>query len=655
MLVTKAEPIIKALDGVRVVIIDCETRSIKPHIDHKILAGVAVQPLNGQGWYLPVRHVDVENNASFVELKKLIKALVGKTLVMHNARFDTAVLKQEGFDLSQEDLLDTIVMMRLVKEDEPNYRLKALAKKYLDPTAGNTERKITAYRAQLTKKGLPNTYDQIPTEVIHPYVMDDLRFTQGLYLLTLPLIEKRNLVKLLELEKELTKTLLCMEEYGFKIDRDHVVKQKEQLTLLSERLTKELFEIAGEEFAYTKPDDLDRVFAAVGIHSPKSTEKTQRQCWDKGVLRAIKHPLAQTLVKLKAVDKLNKNYYDNIIANTDSNDVLHGSFNQAGARTSRLSASNPNLQNLPTYEEEILGDELKGGTIGKVRGSFIPRPGKLLLSIDWKQVEMRVFADYAKEENFIKAFELGLDIHAITALSAIGTAPPKSDVTAYENWRRDGKNFGFGILYGLGITGLAIRLGRSKAEARKVNDRFATQAPKAKRFMNDVKRVCTERGYVRDRFDRRRYLTPEFAYQAINFLVQGTSATMIKTSLNRLHKSLVLYASQVVSTIHDENVIEIPYVEAEEVIPIIVRDMEDWDMFSVPIKCDLDWSPVRWSEKYSLNCERCNGNGTVADRPEDEIFNAFYNNDRRLLNSVKLLTCPRCEGKRFDLTKIKRT
>ena len=175
-LVNTADPIIRAISGSPVVVIDTETSSLHTWRDGKVLAGIGVRPLGGPSFYLPFRHAD-SDNAPLSELEKLSVALRGHTLMGHNIAFDLAVLWQEGVDLVDESTLCTVVITRLVSEDEPSYKLKRLAKKYLDDAAGESEKMLKQYMR--THKLA--TYDQVPAPVILPYALDDLRFPEGLY------------------------------------------------------------------------------------------------------------------------------------------------------------------------------------------------------------------------------------------------------------------------------------------------------------------------------------------------------------------------------------------------------------------------------------------------------------------------------------------
>ncbi|KKL05405.1 hypothetical protein LCGC14_2606350, partial [marine sediment metagenome] len=240
-LTTKAAPIVEALSNSDVAIVDTETSSLYPWRDGKILAGIGVKPLGGEMFYLPVRHKNGGKQASHKQLQLVCEALRGKTLVFHNPKFDLAVLWQDGIDLVDEEVLDTVVLVRLVAENEPSYELKRLAKKFVDATAGESQKALKA----LMKKMGWETYDQVPADMIaDPYVTDDLRFTEGLYVKAWPFIKKRGLEELLELEKRLTKKLFHIERRGFQLDPEYVESEFETVSTLIDALEEEAYEYA---------------------------------------------------------------------------------------------------------------------------------------------------------------------------------------------------------------------------------------------------------------------------------------------------------------------------------------------------------------------------------------------------------------------------
>ena len=297
-----------------------------------------------------------------------------------------------------------------------------------------------------------------------------------------------------------------------------------------------------------------------------------------------------------------------------------------------------------------------------------------LFLADWSGQELRVLADYSSEEGLIRAFELGLDVHKLAAHAALGEAP--TDEVEAKWWRNKGKEINFGTLYGIGDTNLAKRMKCTKEEAEKFKENYFRHYSRVKKFIDQVystieKRLtisckthgefCVDwcesekirRGWIKNIWGRRRYLTQNESYKGVNYLIQGTAADLMRSTNWKLYDKLKEYKTRIVLPIHDEFVFDMPYTEAREVIPIIVDTMTTCDKLKVPLKVDLKWAPVRWSESYSLSCDECDGNGKIFSLTEDERFDTLVKNDWDTLNSLTSEPCAECAGTGFNLKKIK--
>jgi len=678
-LVNKAAPIVKSLGDANVVVLDCETKSLRPHQHGKILAGLGVKPLNGESFYLPFRHKNgTFKQASLSQLLILGEALRGRTLVYHNPKFDLAVLKNDGLDLVNEETLDTVVLVRLVSEEEPSYELKRLAKKYIDESAGERERELK----KLMKKMGWETYDQIPAEMIQDYVDGDLEYTEWFFIRSMATIKRRDaanlknragketrlLADVFDLEKKLTPWLFKMEERGIRLNKSHVKQELAKAKKLTKELESACYVAAGCEFNLHSPPQVRKIFERKGIRSKIKTKKG-KDSYSADALKLIKHPLAAALASFRGAKNI-LDYYAGFDGLMDSEGILHCSFHQAGARTGRFSSRDPNLQNIPVEEldaNEMITDRYDDGHAiatltkeelegyGAVRAAFIPRPGCFFLMSDWSQVELRVLADYANDSTMIEAFRLGLDIHALTATAAYGPLPLNSTESFTKWWRKMGKDLNFGLVYGMGISLLAAKIGKSKKEAKSFMDAYFTRFGSVGQFLNSTQDACLVKGWVKNKWGRRRYLSPEIVYRAPNFLVQGSSADLMKERLTAVCEALVVAVlkSMPLLTIHDELVNEIPYSEAYDAIPIIVREMETCDRLKVPLKVDLKWSAKSWADKESLDCDSCEGSGVSLDVPKADLITALSNGDTPMLQAAKARKCSSCEGKGWDLNKLR--
>jgi DNA polymerase-1 len=734
--VTKAQPIIDACINAEVIIIDTETSSLRPWVDGKILAGIGIKPLNGEMFYLPLRHRD-SRNASITELHKLCKVFENKTLVFHNPKFDLAVLYQDGEDLSNERILDTVVMVRLVSEAESSYALKKLAEKYYPfaaeeekDKAKTVENELRSYMRKnncytLDAKGEKEyRYDYIPAQIIaYPYVYNDLRFTEFFYKKCITSIEKRKLQDVFELEINLTKSLFEMEKYGFLIDLDFIASEraamqqiiteskkeayalaknglKKNLNIDKEKL-KTLLEILGKdrkEFNVSNPHFIKKIFEGMGLKSPRTTEKGAAS-WNKIALASMEDPIANLVVRARASINI-YNYYERFLDMKDANNILHPSFNQAGTKTGRLSCREPNLQNIPAgsavstrigaqvsaerlkkqlarekeekekaqryseigkkqigFDQEIKDDIISAfekQLFGKVRGAFIPRPGHILVSIDWQNIEMRVFADYAKEAEMMETFRLGLDIHRLTARAAFGLMPDEHKQEDLFKWvRQMGKQIAFGLLYGMGIKLLAAETGKTEAEAKVFMVNFFSRFVHAKEFIKTVGKRVETVGYLKNRWGRRRYLSGEESFKGVNYLVQSTAADLMKDALCRVEVLLRDYKSKPIITVHDEIIFDIAVDEIYEVLPLIVNEMEQCAKVTCDLKCDVEWADVRWGELHKTSCDECDGKGLMVNMDKAELIEALFVNDYEKLSQVTSEKCTQCMGHGYDLKKIK--
>ena len=793
-LVATAAPIIKALKGCKTVIFDTETSSLFPWRDGKILAGIGIKPLGGESFYLPFRHAGascpcaqtwkrgpkVENcskcthnafdhkqvggatwvcpvawpevNAPLFELKKLIKALRGKVLIAHNVRYDASTIYQEGFDLSTEKLLCTMVIWRLVSDEEPSYALKKLADKYRGEEHGSASEK--ALVATMRMLGLPTAkderrYDKVPAQLILEYMADDLDNPEWLYTHAMPKITKLKLGPLLREEVQVTRALFHMERVGFTIDRTWVTDRKEKIDGLlieveaycrkeaSRRVAKlirqekklgatttdvqEAHKICRDGFDATNTNHIKAIYHAEGTKSWKKTDKGA-ESWDKDVLTTLAaegDTLAGPVLRYRALAKIAKTYYGNIeeaiTIDLDRSkgpplngggNVLHPNIIQSGTRTGRVSASL--VQTLPKQEnlaktwsaEELgtarktaaamarvgkkvishtddlpsVGDVAELKALSEVRGAFLAREGRGLLLADWSNIEMRILADYAQEEAMLLAFRYGLDIHALAARAAGGLPPDGED--AFKRWRGDGKNLGFGLVYGMGLVLLATKLESTRKEAKGFMGRYFARFPDIKAFKKRVtttlkrrtKTTCSlhvdfalcpddceadnwPRGWLKNKWGRRRNLVDEWGekkgafYKGVNVLVQGSAGDLMRSRLWRLQDALVDTGTDILLTVHDEFIIDTPVDMLEKVARITVDAMETCDKFTVPLQVDLEWAPKRWSETIKLKCENCSGLGVTFGMSREELFEALYQDE--LPDDLEESTCSECNGKRF--------
>ena len=487
----------------------------------------------------------------------------------------------------------------------------------------------------------------------------------------------------------------------------HILAENSLSKLKTEGAEKALTELLSlpNDFQTSSPHFIKRMLEGMGLESPIKTKKGGKSSWNKIALTTMEHPIAETIVKCRAATNI-LNYYKTFIDFRDGDDIIHPNFYQSGTKSGRLSCREPNLQNIPAMNvgftgsragaqvsaeklrqrieqeekaenerkekkarytaigraqigvdeevQEAITSAFEARLFGKVRGAFIPRPDSILISVDWQNVELRIFADYAGEKEMMEAFRLGLDIHRLTARAAFGIIPDEKENPELFKWVRSmGKQIAFGLLYGMGVKLLSAEIGKPESEAKKFMSNFFGRFVNAKTFIRLVGKRLEAVGYLKDKWGRRRYINADRAFTGPNFLVQGTAADLMKDALNRVERMLRKYESKCVITVHDEIIFNIPYHEIEEVIPLIVREMETCEKLTCVLKCDVEWSKERWSEIKSISCDTCDGKGLTTEMSKYELIEALYENDKEKIARAVVETCSDCNGVGYKLEKIK--
>jgi DNA polymerase I len=337
-------------------------------------------------------------------------------------------------------------------------------------------------------------------------------------------------------------------------------------------LEQEIYALAGEEFLIASPQQLGEILFGKLELSRKRRGKTGYST-DARVLQAIRseHVIVPRIERWRELSTLIKTYFDVLPGQVDEHSRIHTTFLQAVAQTGRLSSTNPNMQNVPIRTE--LGRE--------IRGCFEAERGALLISADYSQIELRVLAHAAQEPVLREIFERGEDVHTATASQVFQVEPEQID----PGMRSKSKMINYGIVYGLSDFGLADRLNIPREEAKEFIDAYLARFPRVAQFMAETIERAKEEGYVTTLWGRRRQI-PELRarnYQvrtlgerlAVNTVIQGTAADVIKLAMVRCHRALrdEELATRLILTIHDELLFETPPEEAPAARELIVREM----------------------------------------------------------------------------------
>jgi DNA polymerase-1 len=399
-----------------------------------------------------------------------------------------------------------------------------------------------------------------------------------------------------EIERPLIPVLAAMERHGIRADADRLADFSKELDRSLEAVTRQIYEIAGEEFNLGSPKQLATIlFEKLGLPPIKKTKTGYSTDADVLEQLALSHALPAKLIEQRTLSKLKSTYADALPGMINPvTGRIHTSFNQMGAATGRVSSSSPNVQNIPVRTE--LGR--------RIRAAFIPEKGWRLVAADYSQVELRILAHMCGEESLVEAFRRGEDIHRRTAAEVFGVAP--EGVTDAQ--RDIAKTTNFSVIYGVTAFGLARGLRISPKEAQQYLDQFFGRHPKVRAWLDRTVKEARERGYVETLRGRRRYL-PElrsgnpnlrsFAERvATNAPIQGTAADMIKIAMVRMAAALAegRLASRMLLQVHDELLFEAPPDEEARLKSLAAEVMEGAMALIVPLKVDVkagaDWAQV---------------------------------------------------------------
>ena len=407
--------------------------------------------------------------------------------------------------------------------------------------------------------------------------------------------EMENLYNKVELP--LVYVLTSMEITGFKIDRNYLEEMQAEITSKLNDLEKTIFTISGEEFNISSPKQLaDILFNKLRIPYPKRI-KDNNYSTSKDILDKLKdnYEIVDKVLEYRMYSKLLSNYIVGLMDEIKSDGRIHTIFNQTLTRTGRLSSERPNLQNIPIRLEEGR----------KIRRAFIPSSDSIIVSSDYSQIELRVFAHMANATNMIEAFKNDLDIHAKTASDIFHIPIHEVD----KGMRRSAKAVNFGIIYGISSYGLSEDLGINVYEAKDFIDNYLETFPGIKEYMDNTIKEAYQNGYVKTLFNRKRvidelknknYLIRSSGERmALNTPIQGTASDIIKMAMIKIQDKIdeLNLNTKMLVQVHDELVFDVPNNEVEKVIPIIRDVMENIYELKVPLKVDIEYGKTWYEAK----------------------------------------------------------
>ncbi|ETN94417.1 DNA polymerase I [Zhouia amylolytica] len=552
------------------------------------LVGCAFSWEPGKGYYLVFPEDFKESKGILEEFRPFFE---NKDIekIGQNLKYDIKVLSNYDMPVHGK-IFDTMIAHYLINPDM-RHNMDVLAETYLNYAPISIE-SLIGKKGKNQKSMRTVALDQ-QTE----YAVEDSDITLQLKNLFEEELPNRNAKQLYEeIEAPLVSVLAAMEIEGINLDIDYLKSLSGTLVKDIERLEKNIFEQAGEEFNIASPKQLGPILfdKLKLVDKPKKT-KTGQYSTAEDVLSylAKDHQIVADILEWRQLRKLQSTYVDAL-----PNEVhpktgrVHTVYSQAVAATGRLSSNNPNLQNIPIRTE-------RGR---QVRKAFIPRnEDYVLLAADYSQIELRVIAALSEEDTMIKAFQEGEDIHASTASQVFNV--PIEEVTREQ--RSNAKTVNFGIIYGVSAFGLSNQTTLSRSEAKELIDTYYETYPKLRAYINNQIHFAQDHGYVETILGRRRYLADinsrnqvvrgAAERNAVNAPIQGSAADIIKIAMINIQKKLLAgnYKTKMLLQVHDELVFDAHKEELETIKELIKSEMENAYKLSVPLDVELgignDW------------------------------------------------------------------
>ncbi|PTT73093.1 DNA polymerase I, partial [Chryseobacterium sp. HMWF001] len=563
----------------KVVCFDTETTSLN-ELEAE-LVGMSFSYKKGLAYYVPLSEDQgevlqtLEIFRPFFEKEDLVK-------VAHNLKFDYKILKR--YDITVKGaMFDTMIAHYLLNPDG-RHGMDYLSEVYLNYKPVSIE---TIIGKKGKKQGIFRDAD-LRTQT--DYAAEDADVTFQLYELFAPQLKKENLEDLFfSIEMPLMEVLAKMELEGISLDEKWLAQESIDLENDLRQLESKIFEISGEEFNMNSPKQLGEILFEKMQLDPKAKKtKTGQYATSEDVLQKLssKHEIIKHILEYRTYQKLKSTYVDALPSQIEKTDNrVHTNFSQTTAATGRLASVNPNLQNIPIRT-------LRGQ---QIRGAFVSAEGKKIISADYSQIELRLIAEISGEDNMIKAFQNGEDIHASTAAKLFNI--PLEEVSKTQ--RSQAKTVNFGIIYGQGAFALAEQTGLSRTEAKQMIEAYFETYPKLKEYMAEQVRKAREVGYVETLLGRKRHLkdinSNNFVVRghaernAVNAPVQGSAADVVKMAMIKIQKELEKEKLQtkMLLQVHDELIFEAPIDEVEVAKNIIKMEMENAVETQVPLLVEV--------------------------------------------------------------------
>ncbi|WP_375256099.1 DNA polymerase I [Yoonia sp.] len=526
------------------------------------LVGISLCVEAGQACYIPLTHKSAvsddlfgsddiaEGQMGFENCLALLKPVLEDPAIIkigQNMKYDAKIFARLGITVDPID--DTMLMSYAMNAGLHNHGMDTLSEQYLGHTPIPIKPLLGTGKSAIT-------FDRVPIDEAVKYAAEDADITLRLWQLFKPLLHTKQVTTVYEtMERPLVPVLAQMERHGIKVDRDTLSRMSNAFAQKMAGLEAELHEKAGRPFNVQSAAQVGEIlFAEMGLEGGKKTKTGQWQT-TADVLEdlATEYEFPARVLDYRQLQKLKSTYTDALQEHINpETGRVHTSYSIAGANTGRLASTDPNLQNIPVRSEEGR----------RIREAFVADAGKVIVSLDYSQIELRILAHVAGIDALKQAFLDGIDIHAMTASEMFDV--PLDEMTP--DVRRQAKAINFGVIYGISGFGLARNLRIPRGEAQGFIDRYFERFPGIRQYMDDTVAFAKEHKYVQTLFGRK-INTPQidakgpqagFAKRAaINAPIQGTAADVIRRAMIRMPAAIEGIPAKMLLQVHDELIFEV--------------------------------------------------------------------------------------------------
>ncbi|MBO9536928.1 DNA polymerase I [Herbaspirillum sp.] len=585
---------IAAIGAAELTAVDTETTSLEAM--QATLVGISLCCEPGRAAYIPVGHnyqdapPQLAREHVLAKLKPWLEDAARPKLGQH-LKYDSHIFANYGIQLAgirHDTLLESYVF-----ESHRTHDMDSLAARHLD-------RKTITY-AEVCGKGASQIgFNEVALDRATAYAAEDADVTLALHRAMWPQIEHDPKLRFIyeKIEVPTSVVLQKIERNGVLIDSDLLAQQSHELGRRMLEIEQQAYDLAGQPFNLNSPKQLGEIlFGKLELPVVKKTASGAPST-DEEVLQKLAedYPLPKVLLDYRGLAKLKSTYTDKLPKMVNpSTGRVHTNYAQAVAVTGRLASNDPNLQNIPIRTAEGR----------RIREAFVAPEGSVIVSADYSQIELRIMAHISEDENMLKAFAEGEDIHRATAAEIFGIPP--AEVGSEQ--RRYAKVINFGLIYGMSAFGLAGNLGIERSAAQMYIDKYFQRFSGVKRYMDETRLQAKARGYVETVFGRRLWL-PEInspngprrqgaERAAINAPMQGTAADLIKLAMIAVQGWLESeqLATRMIMQVHDELVLEVPQQELDRVREKLPELMKNVAELKVPLLAEVGIGK-NWDEAH---------------------------------------------------------